>query len=128
MNCERELASMSLYYSVALSEYQRAYLLLLHELRVRAVVDDILAEDGRGEHRVDVLGAHIADLAVEDEVVALGPDIDGGLLAEQDEGKAVAVLCKAVQSATSIVLRVSVCPINLTFFLFSLKKRGGSIP
>jgi hypothetical protein len=67
---------------------------LLHELRVGAVVDDILAEDRRRQDGVDFLGANVADLAVQDEVVALGSDIDGRLLAEKDEGEAVAVLSR----------------------------------
>jgi hypothetical protein len=41
---------------------------------------------------VDLLGANIADLAVQDEVVALGADIDGRLLSEQNEGEAIAIL------------------------------------
>lgn len=49
-----------------------AYLLLLHELRVWAVVHDILAEDGRAERSVDLLRIHVLDLAVQDEVVAFG--------------------------------------------------------
>jgi hypothetical protein len=67
-------------------------LLLLHELRIGAVVDNILAENGSRKNGVDIFGAHVADLAVQDEVVALGADVDGGLLAEQNEGEAVAVL------------------------------------
>jgi hypothetical protein len=75
-----------------LLESSQPHLLLLHELRVRAVVDDILAENGRGEHRVDFLGVDVADLAVQDKVVAPGADVDGRLLAEEDEGEALAVL------------------------------------
>jgi hypothetical protein len=67
-------------------------LLLLHELRVGAVIDNIFAENGGCQDGVDVFGAHVADLAVQDEVVALGADVNGGLLSEQNEGEAVAVL------------------------------------
>jgi hypothetical protein len=73
---------------------QPTNLLLLHELRVRAVIDNILAEDGGGEDGVDFFGANVADLAVQDELVALGSDVDGRLLAEQDEGEALAVLSR----------------------------------
>jgi hypothetical protein len=77
-----------------LPDLQPTHLFLLHEFRVRTVVDDILAEDGRCQDGVDFLGANVADLAVQDEVVALGSDIDGRLLAEEDERKAVAVLSR----------------------------------
>ena len=70
----------------------RTNLLLFHELRVGAIVNDILAKDWGGENGVDILGAHVANLAVQDKVVALGSDVDGRLLAEQDEGEALAVL------------------------------------
>ena len=70
----------------------QVYLLLLHELRVRAVVDDVLAKDGGGEDGVDVLCADVLGLAVQNEVVARAADIDGSLLAQEDEGEDVAVL------------------------------------
>jgi len=68
------------------------YLLLLHELGVRAVVDDILAEHGGREDGVDFFGANVADLAVQDEVVALCAEVDRRLLAEQDERETIAIL------------------------------------
>jgi len=70
----------------------RADLLLLHELRVGAIVDDVLAEDGRGQGGIDLLGAHIANLAVENELVAQRADTDGRLASEEDEGEDIAVL------------------------------------
>lgn len=69
-----------------------ADLLLLHELRIRAVVHDVLAEDGRGQRRVDLLGVDILQLAIEDQIVALRTQTHRGLLAQQDEGKHIAVL------------------------------------
>ena len=71
------------------------YLLLLHELGVGAVVDDILAEDGGGERVVDFFSVDILQLAIEDEVVALGSQADGGLLAQEDKGEDIAVLFTA---------------------------------
>jgi hypothetical protein len=56
-----------------------AHLLLLHELRVGAVVDDILAKDRCAEWGVDLLGVDVLDLSVEDEVVASGIEADGHL-------------------------------------------------
>jgi len=67
-------------------------LLLFHQLSVGAVIDDVLAEDGSREHGVDLLSVDILELAVQDEVVALSSDIDGGLLSEKNEGEDISVL------------------------------------
>lgn len=69
-----------------------ANLLLLHKLGVGAIVDDILAENRGSKDGVNLFGVDIANLAVQDEIVALGADVDGGLLSEEDEGEAVAIL------------------------------------
>jgi hypothetical protein len=69
-----------------------ADLLLLHELGIGAIVDNVLAKDGSGQNRVDVLGVDVLELSVQNKVVALSADVDGGLLAEQDKGVDVAVL------------------------------------
>lgn len=68
----------------------RTHLFLLHEFGVGAVIDDVLAKHRRCQDRVDVLGGDILDLSVEDELVALCSNVDGSLLAEQDEGENVA--------------------------------------
>lgn len=52
-----------------LGEAEFDELLLLHELRVRAVVYDVRPEDGSGEFAVDFLCIYVFELAVEDEVV-----------------------------------------------------------
>ncbi len=52
-------------------------LLLLHELCVRAVVDDVFAEYGRREGPVDFLGVDVGELAVEDEFVARETQVAG---------------------------------------------------
>ena len=69
-----------------------AHLLLLHELRVRAVVHDVLAEDGPGEWVVYLLGVDILDLAVQDEVISRRVQANCGLLPEEDECEDVAIL------------------------------------
>ena len=69
-----------------------AYLLLLHELRVGAVVDDILAKDRCAEWGVDLLGIDILDLSVEDKVVACGVEANGHLATKEDEGEDIAIL------------------------------------
>jgi hypothetical protein len=71
---------------------QAMYLFLLHEFGVGAVVDHVAPKDRGGEWRVDFLGANVAELAIQNEVVALGAQVDRGLLAKEDEGENVAVL------------------------------------
>lgn len=85
----------------------RTYLLLLHKLGVRAVIDDVLAKDGSSQDGVDLLGVDVADLAVEDKIVAGGADADGGLAAEQDKGKNIAVLFAVLAEETRGVHAVS---------------------
>jgi hypothetical protein len=67
-------------------------LLLLHQLRVGAVVDDILAKDRCRELAVDLLGVDILDLAIEDEVVAGCVKAHGHFLTKEDKGEDIAVL------------------------------------
>jgi hypothetical protein len=69
-----------------------SYLLLLHELRVRAVVDNIAAKDRGRQWRINLFGANIAQLAIHDELIALCAQIDGSLLAEKNERENVTVL------------------------------------
>lgn len=47
-------------------------LLLLHELGIGAIVDNVATENGGGERRVDFFSVDIAQLAIENELVALG--------------------------------------------------------
>jgi hypothetical protein len=72
--------------------WRYAHLLLLHKLRVRAVVDDVLAENRGGQRGVDFLGVDILDLAIENEVVAFSVQTHSHLAAEEDEGEHIAVL------------------------------------
>jgi hypothetical protein len=72
-----------------------AHLLLLHELGVRAVVNDILAKDRCGKRVVDFLGVDVLQLAIENEVIAFGAQADGGLLAQQNESEDITVLLAA---------------------------------
>lgn len=99
-----------------------AHLLLLHQLRVGAVVDDILAEDGSGERAVDLLGVDILDLSVEDEVVALGVEADSHLAAKENESEDIAVL----------LLVSALIPLpqgtRHTFFCWAKKNLYGSMP
>jgi hypothetical protein len=69
-----------------------SYLLLFHQLRVRTIVDNIVAKNGGGEWRVNLLGANIAQFSVQNEVVTLGTQVDSGLLAQEDKCKDIAIL------------------------------------
>ena len=68
------------------------YLLLLHELGVGAIVNHVATKNRGGEWRVDFLGANVTKLAIKDKVIALGAEIDRGLLAEKNKGENVAIL------------------------------------
>ena len=78
--------------SIDVVRRRHAYLLLLHELRIRAVVDDILAKDRCAAWGVDLLGIDILDLSVEDKVVASGVQAHRHLATEENEGEDVAIL------------------------------------
>jgi hypothetical protein len=71
-----------------------SHLLLFHELRIRAVIDDVFSKNRGSERGVDLFGIDILQLAVEDEFVALCADIDGHLPPEHDEGEHIAMLRK----------------------------------
>jgi len=73
----------------------RPNLLLLHQLGVGAVIHDILPKDRHCERLIDLLGVHILDLCVKNELVALCTQTDGGLLPKQNERKHIAVLLEA---------------------------------
>lgn len=97
------------------------YLLLLHKLRVRAVVDNILSKHGCAEWRVDFLSVYILDLSVQDEVVALGVETHSHLATEEDEGEDIAILWSVSLAPTpQFVLH--------TFFWLAKKNLYGSIP
>lgn len=71
-----------------------ANLLLFHKLGVGAVVDDILAKNGSGKNAIDLLGAHVLEFSVENEVISRGADRDSSLLSKEDKGKNIAMLPK----------------------------------
>jgi hypothetical protein len=74
------------------SKSRAAYLLLFHELGIRAVIDHILSENRGCENGVDILGADVLELAVQDELVTGRSHVYGCLLSEENEGKDVAML------------------------------------
>ena len=69
-----------------------ANLLLFHQFRVGAIINDILSENGRAEDGVDFLGIHILEFAIKNELIALRSQIDCCLLAQQNESKYIAIL------------------------------------
>lgn len=93
IRCEAKLDELdSLSAHAELNIETPTHLLLFHELRIRAVVHDILAKHGASQGVVDLFGVDVLGLAVQDEVVTLGIQADGHLPAEQNEGEDIAVL------------------------------------
>lgn len=68
------------------------YLLLLHELGIGAIIHNIATKNGCRKRRVDLLGANVSKLAVENEFIAFGAQEDGGLFAQENESEDIAVL------------------------------------
>jgi hypothetical protein len=66
----------------------------------------------------------MAELAVENEIVALGSNIDSRLLAEQDKGEDIAVLCAVLAMRPG----GNDCAIQRTFALLTAKNLTGSMP
>ena len=58
------------------------YLLLFHECRIRNVIDDILAKYRSCQHRVDLFGVYIFELAVQYKLVSLWAKVDGDFATE----------------------------------------------
>lgn len=75
-------------------EADGGYLLLLHEFRVGAVVDDVGTEDWGGDGTVDLFRVDVLELAVENEFVAVDAEVNRRLLSKEDEGKDISVLCE----------------------------------
>jgi hypothetical protein len=68
------------------------YLLLLHQLRIRAVVHDILSKHRRSQHGIDLLRIDVLQLPIEDKIISLSSQIHRGLLPKQDEREDIAIL------------------------------------
>ena len=68
------------------------YLLLLHQLRIRTIVDYIFAEHRGSQGAVDFLGIDIFEFSVEDEVIAFGAQANRGFFPQEDEGEDIAIL------------------------------------
>ena len=68
------------------------HLLLLHKLRVRAVIYHIFPEHWGGERAVDFLRVQVFVLSVEYEIISLHPQAYSRLLPEEYERKDVAIL------------------------------------
>jgi hypothetical protein len=71
------------------------YLLLLHQFGIGTVVHDVLAENRRGKRRIHLLGIHILQFAIQDELIAFCSQAYCGFLAQQDKRKHVSVLFAA---------------------------------
>jgi hypothetical protein len=69
-----------------------AHLLLLHELRVRTVINDMAPKDRGRERRINLFRTNVPELPIQDEFIALGAKVYSGLLSEKDKGKDVPIL------------------------------------
>lgn len=69
-----------------------ADLLLFHEFRIRAVVDNVLSKNRGRQGRVDFFSTNVSQFRIEDKIIAFDPQKDGCLLAQQDEGEYIAIL------------------------------------
>jgi hypothetical protein len=99
-----------------------AYLFLLHQLGVGAIVDDITAEDGSSQDSVDFLGVDILELSVEDKIVSGRTNSDGGFFAKEDKGEDVTMLRWKVL-AMFLCKRLLQSP-NVYLFAVLLKELG----
>lgn len=69
-----------------------AYPLLVHELMVRAVVDNISSKNRSGEMSVSLFGRDLRELAIEDKVISFGSQVHGHFPAKQDKGENIPIL------------------------------------
>ena len=74
-----------------------AYLLLLHQLSIWAVVHDISPKHRCRERTIHLLCVDISQLPVQDEVIALRSQAHRRLLAQQDEREDIAVPFSATE-------------------------------
>jgi hypothetical protein len=65
-----------------MTESSGTNLFLFHQFRVGAIIHDILSENRGTEDGVDLLGIHILELAIQDELIALCSQINCCLLAK----------------------------------------------
>lgn len=74
------------------STLDHIHLLLLHELRIRAVIYHVFPEHWGGERAVNFLRVQVLVLSVEYEVIALHPQAYSRLLPKEYERENVAIL------------------------------------
>jgi hypothetical protein len=72
---------------------------LFHQLGVRAIINNILAEDRSSQWGVYLLGIDVLELSIEDKFVAFCPKADSGLFAEKNEGEDITILQPSQSSA-----------------------------
>ena len=89
------------------SKPQAAYLFLLHQLRIGAVIHNILAKYRRGQWAVNLFGIDISEFSIENEVVAFCSKTDSGLFTQQDKGEDISVFLAACKEKLVRVNAVS---------------------
>lgn len=103
---------------------------MLHQLAVWAVVDNIFSENRCSQGTIYLFSVDILGLAIQDKLVALGADVDGCLFAKEDESEDIAKLRDSVLMSVGCQRRGKAAEVvdGLTFWRFSTKNRGGSMP
>lgn len=79
------------------------YLLLFHQLRVGAIVNNMATKDRGCQWRIDLFGTNVAQFTIQDEFIALGAQVDRGFLSKKDESKNITVLSKVEEVSLMIL-------------------------
>lgn len=74
-----------------------SYLLLLHQLGIRTIINNILPKNRRSQGGINLLGVHILQLPVQNKIIPLGPQTHRRLLAQQYESKNIPILLPAIE-------------------------------
>lgn len=70
-------------------------LFLFHQFGVWAVIDNILAKDRRSQDGINLLRIDILQLAIENKVIALSPQVHRSLLPQQYKRENIAILSQS---------------------------------
>ena len=81
--------------------YCATHLFLLHELRIWHIIDDAPANDRGGQNGVYLLGIHVLELSIQDELIAFRTKVDRDFSTKKDEGENIPMLrsrCQQLQA------------------------------
>jgi hypothetical protein len=78
-------------------------LLLLHQFRIRAIVDNIRSKNRRSQNSIHLFGVDILNLPIENKLTPLSPQVNRRLLPQQNKSKAIAILTPPPKLALSFL-------------------------